>query len=419
MNGNIARDVIAITGANAIMALAQWMLLTYISNKWGVNHAGEYAFALAVLAPVFLFVYQSYRTLVITNCGLEVGLLDYFRLRVILTLFASLLFAFFILAFLGVVDRQRLGYLGVVFLLKAVEGLSDLAYAALHREKKGYVQAISIVLRCFIGFAGFGAGVLFFQNYVAAFICLALSWYVVFYLFDNNRLTQRFSWSEMAPRAGDIELIVKVFSRASPLIFSSFLGAIVFSIPRYSVDFVLGVDELGYFSLLTSFSIAINLLCASLGQAILPWLVSASAAGAIRRFLMVLAFGLLLAVGVSVFSVVVAFFWGDHILHAFFGIQDEERTKQFFWLMILFLPIYIGQVLSFASTAVGRFKSNFVITIVSLVAVLALSVPLISEYQIVGAGIVVFVLGLIQITGFGISTIWGLRQSAANHLVVR
>lgn len=418
MNNKIVRDVVFLTAANALMALAQWMLLAFISYKWGVSHAGEYSFALSVLAPAFLFVYQSYRTLIITDHGLDVGLLDYFRLRVILTFFILLLFVVFGFAFFGAIDRQRLGYLGVVFLLKAVEGLFDLAYAALHRDKKGYVQAISIVLRCFIGFIGFAAGVLIFQNFIAAFFCLGLSWYIVFHFYDNRRLVPAFSWDKMVPKGGDIELIIKIFSRASPLIFSSFVGAIIFSAPRYSVDYVLGVEELGYFSLLTSFSIAINLLCASLGQAILPWLVSAYAEGAIRKFLMVLAFAILISVCASVFSVVVALLFGERVLDVFFSIQDEERTRQFVLLMLLFLPIYVGQVLSFANTAVRRFKSTFIITIVSLAAVIFLSIPLIDRYRIIGAGMVFAVLGLTQIFGFGVSVFWGLRQSVKNHIVV-
>lgn len=413
MRKNIYLDVFSLIGATGIMAFCQWLLLSYTARTWGVAITGEYAFALSVMTPLFLLIYQSYRTIIITNDDKSESVTEYFRFRLFINIFVGILFAAFFLIDPFEYSQTRYGILIAIFLIKTAEGFSDLSYAVLQKRKDGRLQAASITLKCIAGFFMFWIFALIFQDFIAACLGVAISWFAVFLIFDKKNMGIKFYYQDFLPKKNDLDLMYEKFKLAAPLIFASVAGVLIYNVPRYAIDHQLGVEELGYYSILTSFSIAINLACATMGQAIMPWLVSAKK-NKIQFYKISL-----MAVGacslISLCAVWVAWYFGNEVLNLFFGIDDPVRDRQFLYLMILMCPLYIGQILSFINNSIGYFNSTFYITLFLGFFVGFSSNYFVAGYQLYGAGIIMAFMGIIQIIGYSLSIRYGLERTNAKQ----
>lgn len=413
MRRNIYLDVLFLTGATGVMALCQWLLLSYTARTWGVSISGEYAFALSVMTPLFLLIYQSYRTIIITNDDENESEKIYFRFRLLINIFVFALFSAFFLVDPFEYSQARYGILFAIFLIKTAEGFSDLSYGVLQKRKDGRLQAASIILRCITGFFMFWIFALIFEDFIMACLGVAISWFAVFLVFDKKNMGIKFYFQDLLPKKNDFHLMYEKFKIAAPLIFASVAGALIYNVPRYAIDHQLGVEELGYYSILTSFSIAINLACAAMGQAIMPWLVSAKKNRNQFYKISIMAVGTCFLM--SLCTILIAWCFGNEVLNLFFGIDDSVRDKQFLYLMILMSPLYIGQILSFINNSIGYFNSTFYITLALGVFVGFSTNYFVGGYQLYGAGVIMAFIGVIQIIGYSLSIRYGLERTNAEQ----
>lgn len=404
-------DVLFLTAATGLMALCQWLLISYTARTWGIGISGEYAFALSVMTPLFLLIYQSYRTIMITKEDGENHEQDkeYFRFRFIINFICAVfLFVLIVINPFGYDDR-RYEIMLVIFLIKSIEGFSDLSYGVFQKRKNGKLQSISIIFRCLLGFFVFWGLSTVFKDFIISCLGVALSWFVVFTFFDKKKMNIDFMVKDLFPQKKDFLRIYKNFKIAMPLIFSSFAGALVYNSPRYSIDQNLGVNELGYYSILTSFSVAVNLGCAAMGQALMPWLVSVRKNK--KTFYKISGFAVAFCMVISLLIIFASWLYGHEILVLLFGVSDPIRERQFLWLMILMIPLYLGQILSFVNNSTGYFKSTFYITLLLIIFVFIATDHFIVEYHLYGAGLIMSFIGSIQVIGYSIGIWYGLERA--------
>ena len=380
----------------ALYSVCQWLILAYISRKWGVGLAGEYSYSLAILTPVFLLAYQSYRTVIVTDSYPEGTIESYLRLRLIVTFICflgSITYLFLTTAF-----SEKFIFI-FIFLIKAIEGVVDLVYAFLQKNKDMKIQAGLLVSRCILGIIAFVLGSLFFKDYKGSFVILLIFWLLFIALVELKSFPINFKSVFKGSLQNDTVDFINILKITYPLVLSSLVGAVLYNIPRYSLVYNYNTEILGYFSILTSFSIGVNLLCASLGQASLPWLVASKAS--VKKFFTI-SFILISIVLISSFVLsVTTYFFGNIILSLIFRINYDNEI--FFIIMLLLIPLYVGQILSFISNSLILFKTSLYVNLSGLFVVGILAVPLVKKYEMLGAGYLMAIMGIIQIIGYGYS----------------
>ena len=339
------RDGSLIGVGTILYSVGQWALLAYLARSFGVATVGDFAIALSILSPLFTLSFLGYRTLLSVDARheLDAGLLLAFRFA---SMLASLVLIVGVL-WLYADSLARSEMVLVVAIAKSVEGLSDLAYGAAHRDVRGYRQGISLMMRSVLGAIAFLVGAKFLGGAVPGLGLLALSWFGVFVFFDVAVVPRPFlARCSRSSREAGLQF-AQLAARAAPLVFSSVLGSFVYNLPRYAVDGYAGGAALGVFALLASFGAAGNLACAALGQALLPRLSRAAQGGDSRLFAMLLFYpcGLVLLgggvawFGASIFSEeIVLFFFGQEVCaalataRAWQCFDDDVHPREFGWL---------------------------------------------------------------------------------------
>ncbi len=130
---------------NVIYALAQWGVVITIARLGSLEQQGAYSYALALLAPLTMLVRCNLRAVLATDHHDEFGYQEYYLTRLISTAVPAVVVV--IVVMFSFTDLQMVLMAGCLGLLKAVEGLSDIAYGQLQRDHSLKRLSLLIVLR--------------------------------------------------------------------------------------------------------------------------------------------------------------------------------------------------------------------------------------------------------------------------------
>src|SRR5690606_39188157 len=105
-----------------------------------INMIGEYSIALAITAPIFLFLNFNLRTLQVTDINDETRFREYFVFRIVSSTLAFLIV--FLITVLSGYEKQVAIVIILIAILKFVESLSDLIYGFFQQKER--MEYISI-----------------------------------------------------------------------------------------------------------------------------------------------------------------------------------------------------------------------------------------------------------------------------------
>ena len=133
-------DAVALVSGNAIYAASQWALLIIVAKLGSVVQVGQFAYALALTAPIFILSQLQLRGLQATDAAGEYSFAEYLSLRVATTAFAIL--AVVGLAFLTTDAGPQRGVVLAMAVAKAIESVADVAHGRLQQiERLGAIAA--------------------------------------------------------------------------------------------------------------------------------------------------------------------------------------------------------------------------------------------------------------------------------------
>ena len=178
--------------------------------------------------------------------------------------------------------------------------------------------AISMVLKGVCSVLAFSLAFLYWHSLVGASAAMALTWLVVFFLYDlrvARKLLQTgdryFLWN----RAG----LIKLAKLAAPVGMVMGLVSLNANLPRYAVERFRGNSELGIFAALAYLVVAVNLIVNALGQSAIARLSRSFAEGNLRHFRSVLERMSLIGLGVAGVGTVFALLCGRTVLRLIYG----------------------------------------------------------------------------------------------------
>ena len=380
---------------NVSYAASQLLILIVLLKNGGFRAAGDYSLSQAIIAPIFGFLAFSLRPYWVSGVIRSLDMYQFFQLRIISIVGgAGLVFVTKRLLFPTVDDSIFI----MVFTLKSAELISDVFYAALDVAGRSATAGKLLMGKALV--FGVCGGLFFLMDVSIASFQHAIYLVIAFVLVVELRVME-FSPTTFvnAMSTGRVRLI-SLFHFISWASASSVVISVASFLPRYLLEEFYGRDAVGYYSIVSAPAIVVLMICTGLAQTELGKLSAAHArrdwplfSGImyVRGFLLAgLAFVAACAAAGLIFTQKLL---GLDLIPLKMGYEISA-------LLVLFVPLYLAQFLSYAVMPLARVRETFALALVSLLLQAAVSPLLIQWDRLYGAVAVSVVGSLVQAVGF-------------------
>lgn len=274
---------------NALVAVCQLLLMVLLLRAAGDATTGQYIFALAISAPVFMFAGLDLRTLQATDSNSEVRFIEYLSLRLISGSFAVAIVPLIAIAWGSRPDTLAIAAgvgLGRFFLL-----ISDTFNGLMQKSERMDRVAHSIVLKGILSTLVLGATFLVTGSLVAAVFAEAATRFLVLAFYDfplgcrlaREQGTENISLASL--RTVDILRLKTLTFRSLPLAFKVMLVSLDTHVTRYFVTGMASLSAVGVFGPIASGAGSASMVGKALNQSVSAKLGRLATAGEPRAFL--------------------------------------------------------------------------------------------------------------------------------------
>jgi len=394
---------------NVIYAASQFGILSVLAKLGNRATVGQYALALAITAPVFMFTNLQLRGVQATDARDEYSFADYFTLRSLATL-AAVTATGFIVAVTHY-DRTTQTVVLLVAAAKAIESFSDVIAGYLQKHERLDQVARALMLRGVLSLSVFALAFWMTRSLVASVAGLAIAWAAVVALYDA-RMARRLGRSPLFRFSR--QRLVALFKVSLPLGFVMALVSLNVNIPRYLLERKLGIAELGIFASIAYLMTAINLIVLALGQAVSARMSRLLASGELVRFraLTRKLIGFAAALGLCGVSCAAAF--GREVLALIYRPEYAAHSRVLVVMVVAASVAAAASFLGFGMTAARCFRAQVPIMAGTVATTVLLTLALLPSYGLIGAGYALLAAGLVQAIASYL-----VLNSALKKLVVR
>lgn len=373
---------------NVVYAGCQWLMLAVLARLGSPTMVGEFALALAICAPIILFLNLQLRNLQATDATEQYSAGDYLTLR----LSTSTLF----LIVLGtiVLGSNLAISIFLIALAKATESVSDVLHGLLQRHERMDRIALSLICKGALGLTGWMAGLLLFGTVWGAACGLFVGWGLSLLTADVALVvrTLRENGESFGMRSsGRYGALRPLVLQALPLGLVATLISLNTNAPRYVIEHTIGTHDLGIFAALAYLIVAGNMIAIALAQTASPRLARHYHAGELTSYRRVLTTLVLLSAALGLGGVLVAVVAGGPLLGLLYGPEYASYGRLLSGIMVVGAIGYLSTSLGAANTAVRCLRPQLAVELVVTVTTVALSVLLIPRYALSGAVVALFV----------------------------
>ena len=392
----------------ATFAIGQLCLLVVLARLGSRELVGQYAWALAVSTPVFLFFSLQFRTILAATPQATEQFGSFVRVRL-----SAIALALAVSIFIAVAwDPGTAKLVVAVAFAKSVDSLSDILFGLFWHRNRMDLIARSQILRGIGSLSSFSLVFYLSENVVYAAFSTVAVYLLILLLYDlpmafrnTSALTspafinsfQRCPWKEL-------------IAIGLPAGLLSCLGSLEVYIPRYFLKASIGDGQLGTFTALASTLIGFEMIARSLNSAAIPRLSEMYEKRNLMRLNEVL-MKLFLA-GATIASVLVlgTFLVGKLLIGIVFG---AEYAAEFHVLLIL-MGASVLRLLAFPlAMSLRAMKAYRLLTLNQLIATTVLIVTcwiLVPRYELAGCATAVTIGLAVDIVGRCVLHFWHLRR---------
>lgn len=391
-------------------AACQWLMLCVMAKLGSSAVVGQFAFALAVCAPVFMLSNLQLRGVQSTDALCQYRFSDYVTLRLLGSAAAVLLIAA-ACAFLRL-SRTVICIVLLVAAFKSLESVGDVIAGLMQKFERLDCVAVALLLRGGIGIGLFGLCFAVWRNLPVALLVWIGSATAVIGLYDF-RVARRLAGFEGGMALRFHRTTLQTLAVASlPLGLVSAITSLNSNIPRYTVARALGVNELGIFASLAYPVTAATIVANALGQSALARLSRLFAEGRIKDFKRLLLKLLACGAAVEAVLVLVAAGWGSRLLSILYTPEYAKQSLLFVLLALIAGLNVVASFLVYALTAVRQFWVQLPIGLLCMLTTFVGSISLVPRFRLLGAVLALLGSVVVLITAAGTAL---SRTLAANH----
>jgi O-antigen/teichoic acid export membrane protein len=352
--------------ANAVYAGSQWGIMILLARLASIEAVGEFAFAIAVTAPIMVSSMLSLRAIQATDASGAFEFREFLALRFATTSVAMVVIVAF--ALIGTPSIEMTLLILSAGTMAAADSISDILHGALQQRErldcvaaalliKGPAAMAAVTLTAGIG-GGAAAAILAMSVVRWSVLLIYEAPIVIRALHVSGSPDWRLRWQSRRLR--------HLATMAFPLGVVTVLLSLQNNIPRYFLSYHAGSAELGIFATLLALTQLGALVVNALGQAASPRMARHFQAGESHAFFLLAGKLVLLGSALGVLAVLLVTIVGDKFLIVVFGSGADEHSRLFKILMVAAAVTYAYGPLGYAATASRRIRSQAAIQVMSL-----------------------------------------------------
>lgn len=373
----------------------QWLMLSVMAKLGNPTVVGRFAFALALCAPMFMFTNLNLRVVQSTDALSEYNFSDYIALR----LFGSSVALLAIVAtslFLKL-PRTALVVVLLVALFKFLESFGDLVAGLLQKFEKLDRAAIALLLRGTISIGAFAVTFAMWRSLPVSLIAWVACAAIVIVAYDF-RMARKLASFEGVRLGLHWPQLRSLAVTSLPLGMVSAITSFNTNIPRYTIQHVLSVADLGIFASIAYPVAAATIISNSLGQSALARLSRLFAAGRIKEFQRLVIKLVMCGAGLGLLALILVLGCGNSLLAILY---TPEYTRQGNLFAVLALTAGLncaGCFLTYALTAARKFTIQLPISAACMMTTLVCSQVFVPRCHLIGAAIALLVSSCVLIS---------------------
>jgi len=352
---------------NVVFAGSKWGMLVILAKLGSPERVGQFVFALAVNAPIFIFSNLRLRAVQATDARHEYKFEDYLKLRIITTVFAfSIIICIVIVGDYGKELALIILALGIA---KSFESISDVFYGLLQQRERMDKIAKSMIIKGPLSLIAMGIIYYLTNSIIFGAISIAASWMAVLVFYDIRNgylilgstskfmklINREYTIKRLVPIKWDIKTLFNLTCLAFPLGIVAMLVSLKSNIPRYFIKAFMGEHSLGIFGAMAYMMVAGDTIVSAIGQSASPRLAKYYASRNDEAFRSLLFRLVKIGIILSCIGVLGAYLLGEDILTILYS-SEYAIPDLFVYLVIAMGISYIASFLGYGMTAARYFK---------------------------------------------------------------
>lgn len=345
---------------NTVYTMCQGGMLIVLAKLTSPEMVGEFALALAITAPVFLFLNLHLRYIQATDARQEYAFGHYLALRTLTSILAIILICGITLAMR--LEKETALVTWVVALAKGLEAMSEIYYGCVQRQERMDKIAKSLIMKGTLSISVLTAAIYFSGQVLWGVVGMALVTAVILAGYDSRVMNEGGEAldEDKSSREGRGSLLLEArweWSRLWSLALLALpMGAAILvtnlqvNVPRYFIEKFLGTRQLGFFAAMAYPMAAGAVVINALGLSASPRMARYYSEGKYPHFTGLLVKLILLGVLVGGAGVAFALIFGRRFLEIVYKPEYAEHSDLFVLIMlttaIQYSVIFVGTALN-------------------------------------------------------------------------
>lgn len=367
-----------ILGGNIFFAFSQWLILVCISHFTDSKTVGEYAYALALVVPIFMLTNLQLRPVVVAEYNLKNTFLyeKYFSLR-----FYSIYFAIILSGLFSFLSSNNIFLIIIlVAIIKALEAVSDIIYAYYNAQGKTKLISLSLFFKsCFVILI-FSSTLYFTKSLALSLVSLILVYFLILIFIDLKNIGFNKNFYSL-----DFKEAKEIIILALPLGVSVMLVALQSNIPRFFLEKHYNLGLVGVFSVFYYFVIVGGIIINSVCQFLSPKFSIYYKENERKKLLNIAGQAWIIGIFLGIGGLLISVFFGDFFVKFIYGEAYLPYINVLNIVMFSGLFTYLSVVNGYLMTSVRLIKVQLPLFILLTLLTFVLSWVLIIPKGLVGA----------------------------------
>lgn len=381
----ISKNILWMFLANLLDAFIKWLTLITIIKLLTLEEVGLYTFAFALTAPIILFSNMKMRAVYLTETTEKYS--SFYGARI----FMNVLVFIFLIIIGGLFYSNYLIPIVLISLWKIMDLQSDIYYSLPHKSMDLVFVSKLMIVKTLIVFLSFVIGILLSGDLnITLSIQLIVTIIITFY--QKNKIFKKYK-VQINFQFQDIKMVLLY---CIPLGVTQLIVSLNTNVSRYILEYFENVESVAVFSGISYLLVISNVFMNSIAQIFIPFLKNKVERKKYKEFnkLLFIQFPLLI-ISVSILILIITYSFGNNIISLVYN-ENFASGNLVFILAIAMVFSAFGWLGDIGLIVIRRIKIQPKISFIVLVINIILSLILIKNLGIIGAGYTLVIVNLIQ-----------------------
>lgn len=391
---------------NVIFAAGQWAILSLAAKLGPPEMLGQYAYALSVATPVAMLFHLNLRATLATDTKALKSFGDYVAVR--FTTAAAAVGVTSVIAIAATPSWFLAAACVLASVSLGVDNISDLYYGLMQRNERMDQVARSMMMKSLVAVVAMAIVTLSSRNVLFTLAAIAGAKSAIFFFYDRLQVS---ATDQKPPTSRRQQL--EILYTAAPLGVVLMLSALNANLPRYAIQNLLGIRELGGFSAAASFITIGGTIVNSFGQSTTARMARQFVVRNMTEFWSLTLKLLGIAGGLGAAGILAAVLLGRTVLSIVYRPEYGQYAGLLIALMFAGVVSYTGTALGYAVTSTRTFRSQTLLLGVVAAVSGAGSWLLIPSMGLYGGAVALVLSGVVHTVGQGLILLRLARSAEA------